>query len=102
MTGIPTRECRYNTRVPVDVRDLFWKIAVVDKDAMVWRPDEPYTFCVMSKQLFEKASATHPGVHRVIADDELRDEARRIIQKYGWSLVNDDGPDAVLVLSPAY
>lgn len=102
MIGIPTRECRHNTNVPLDVRELFWQIDAFDKDAMTWRAGEPYTFCVMPRQLFEKAAAAHPGVHREIASNKLRATARYLIKKYEWSLVCDDRPDAVLVLSPAY
>lgn len=102
MIGVPTRECRHNTNVPTDVRELFWQIAAVDGAAFTWRQGEPYTFCVMSRALYERAATVHPGVHRVIDSEELRREARRLIAKYQLPMVNDDGPDAVLVLAPAY
>lgn len=102
MIGIPTRECRHNPNVPVDVRELFWKIFAVDTHAATWRAGEPYTFCVMSRVLYARAAAAHPDTHRVIDSAELRREARQLITKYRWPLVNDDGPDAVLVLAPAY
>lgn len=103
MIGIPTRACRYRDDVPSDVRELFFRIEALDPDAMsTWRSDDLYTFCVMSRQSFERASARFPDMYRAVNSAELRAEARRIIAKYGWPLVNVDDPDAVLVLAPAY
>jgi len=93
MRGVPTREVRHNDAVPAEVRDFFWRIAAHDAGAMTWRVDEFITFCVTRRP--------HPEEHRIIDSIELRNEARRLITKYQWPMVNDQDPDAVLVLGSA-
>jgi hypothetical protein len=94
--GVPTRECRHRDDVPSDIRELFWRIAAHDPAAMLWCSGEPITFCVLPR------ARVQPEWHRVVDNVELRAEARRLIVKYEWPMANDGGPDAVLVLAPAY
>lgn len=91
----PTRESRHNRAVPLEIRQLYFRISEVDGLAMAWRLDELVTFCVIPR------SHVNPKWHRVIEDVALRDEAKRLITKYQLPMSNSDAPDAVLILAPA-
>jgi hypothetical protein len=93
--SVPTRESRHNQVVPLEIRQLYFRISEVDGLAMAWRLGEPVTFCVISR------SRVNPKWHRVIDDIALRDEARRLITKYRLPMSNSDDPDTVLILAPA-
>lgn len=92
---VPTRRIRERSSLPTEVRDLFAAIEKHDPRSAIWCVGENITFCVIPR------GQVDPALHRIIENEALREEARRLITKYDWPLSNVEGADAVLILAPA-